>query len=36
MTLSNHNNDEKQVFSAKKEKSGFPQTEENRGFLAEG
>jgi len=36
MSLFNQNNDEKQVFSANKEKSGFPQTEENRGFLAEG
>lgn len=36
MALSNPNNDKKQIFSASQEKSGFPQTEENRGFLAEG
>lgn len=36
MAPSYQNNDKKQVFSASKEKSGFPQTEENRGFLAEG
>ena len=36
MDLSNPNNDKKQIFSASQEKSGFPQTEENREFLAEG
>ena len=36
MALSNQNNDKKQVFSESKEKSGFPQTEENRGFSGGG
>lgn len=36
MTLFNQNNDEKQVFSANKEKAASLKTEENRGFLAEG